>query len=278
MKKIQLFFFLVICTMSIRAQNSEIGPFMGTSFYLGDLNPTTLFAKPKLAGGMIYRYNITPRWAIKANLLFAKVEASDYETNKQYARNLSFQSPITEASVQAELNFFNIYNKNGKNRITPYICAGISVFSFNPQAELNGNLYSLQHLGTEGQGLQGEKKFYSLTSVAIPFGIGVKVNVGKYVSLGVEWGMRYTFTDYLDDVSGTYYNNDLLLDYRGEVTAALADRSGLQNPSGTGRGNVKTKDLYSFLGAFATFKFGNSDNSCDIENNVNLRRKMGKKL
>jgi hypothetical protein len=277
MKKIFFFSFLVICATSIRAQNSEIGPFMGTSFYIGDLTPTTIFSQPQLAGGIIYRYNINPRWAIKANLLFAKVKGSDYETNDQYARNLSFQSPITEISVQGELNFFNLPIKSGKFGITPYICAGISVFSFNPQAELDGTLYSLQHLGTEGQGLPGEKKFYSLTHVAIPFGLGVKMNIGKYVSLGVEWGMRYTFTDYLDDVGNVYYDNDLLLEHRGEVVAALADRSGLKNPAGIGRGNVKTKDMYSFLGAFAAFKFGNSSSSCDIKTNVNLRRNMGKK-
>jgi hypothetical protein len=40
--------------------------------------------------------------------------------------------------------------------------------------------------------------------VAIPFGIGAKMNVSKKVGIGLEWGPRKTFTDYLDDVSGTY--------------------------------------------------------------------------
>ena len=65
----------------------------------------------------------------------------------------------------------------------------------------------------------------ALVSMAIPFGVGLKWNLGKYFSVGAEWGMRLTFTDYLDDVSGVYYDQDVLIQQRGEVVAQLADRS-----------------------------------------------------
>lgn len=277
MKKFFFFFFLMAGFFYGNSQRSEVGPFMGSSFYIGDLNPTTLFAKPRLAGGIVYRYNFNPRWALKASIIFGNVEGSDAETNDHYERNLSFRSPITEISAHAELNFFNLYNSSGRNRFTPYIFAGFSIFSFNPQAELNGEYYDLQHLGTEGQGLDGERDFYSLTNVAIPFGIGVKVNIGQYISVGVEWGMRYTFTDYLDDVSGNYYDNRILGEKRGEIVAALADRSETIHPAGMGRGNVTTKDLYYFIGGIVTFKFGNADRTCDIRTNAKIRHRMGKK-
>lgn len=277
MKKLLYLFILLICSLSLNAQKSEVGPFFGTSFYIGDLNPTSLFANPKLVGGILYRYNFNPRWALKANILFANVAASDYRNNNQYERNLSFRSPITEIGAEVELNFFNLYNTSGRNRITPYIFAGIAVFSFNPQAELNGQYYDLQPLGTEGQGMEGEKDFYSLTSVAIPFGLGVKVNIGRYISFGLEWGMRYTFTDYLDDVGGNYYDNDLLRDARGDIVADLADRSPFVHPAGTGRGNITTKDLYSFLGGSVTFKFGNEDRYCDLKHKPKIRRTKHRK-
>ncbi|MDR1758589.1 MAG: DUF6089 family protein [Bacteroidales bacterium] len=277
MKKVISFIFLFAIVFGMQAQKSEIGAFAGTSFYLGELNPTTLFAQPSVAGGILYRYNITPRWAVRATIIFANVSASDANTNKQYERGLDFHSPITEIAVQGELNFFNIYNQSGENRFTPYICTGIVVFSFNPQTEYNGQTYALQHLGTEGQGLPGGKNYYSLTSVAIPFGIGLKVNIGKFISLGVEWGMRYTFTDYLDDVGGTYYDNQVLAKERGDVVAALADRSETLHKAGTGRGNSTTHDLYSFLGGSVTFKFGNEDQSCNIRRHINIRKRLGKK-
>ncbi len=268
---------LCACFFQGVAQRSELGAMVGTSFYLGDLNPRKLFGMPQLAGGIIYRYNFTPRWAIKADILFAQVEGDDAVTNKHYERNLSFKSPITEISVQAELNFFKLYNERGKNFFSPYIFAGISVFSFNPQAQdIDGTWYALQHLGTEGQGLEGERDYYSLCNVAIPFGIGIKFNVARYVSIGAEWGMRYTFTDYLDDVSGNYYDNQTLLEQRGPAVARLADKAEKLHEAGTGRGNNTNKDLYSFAGVTVTFKFGDTNHSCDIRTNVKRKAVNGR--
>lgn len=269
MKKfaITLFFFATLFTGW--AQNSELGATVGASFYLGDLNPRTPFGMSRLAGGILYRYNFTPRWAIRGNLLFAKVEGDDAITNKHYERNLNFKSPITEISVVAELNFFKLYNERGKNFFSPYLFAGIGIFSFNPQAQdVDGTWYALQHLGTEGQGLEGERDYYSLCNVAIPFGLGFRFNVSRHICIGAEWGMRFTFTDYLDDVSGNYYDNQTLRELRGPAIARLADKSDVLHEGGTGRGNSTTKDFYSYAGATLTVKFGNTSHSCDIRTNV----------
>ncbi len=272
MKKL-IFVLLLSCFgFSSIAQKSEIGGMFGTSFYLGDLNPTSLFPSIQPCGGIIYRYNFNPRWALKANIIFAEVKASDSENNNNYARNLSFKSPITEISSQLELNFFNLYNIPARNHFAPYIFLGISAFSFNPQAELNGRWYDLQSLGTEGQGLSQDLNPYSLVSVAIPFGIGLKWNIGKYVSIGAEWGMRYTFTDYLDDVSGVYFDQDILLAQKGEIVAQLADRAEIKNLPGTQRGNEHLKDWYSFAVFTATFKIGNENTSCNIRYNVKPKK------
>lgn len=261
---------------AVSAQRSEFGAMGGCSFYLGDLNQARLFKDVHPAGGFMFRYNLTPRWAVKADFLFGKLSSSDIGTDHS-TRNLSFSSPLTEFSAEAELNFLKLYNQIGKNRFSPYIFAGITLFSFNPKAELNGVVYDLQSLGTEGQGLEGgADKRYSLTNVAIPFGIGIKFTMGRYFSIGAEWGFRYTFTDYLDDVSTVYYDNDLLRAQRGDVVGDLADRTmelvdpitGLNlpaNTAGTQRGNVTNNDLYSFVGVFFTVKFGNEDKTCDMK-------------
>jgi hypothetical protein len=275
---IWMFCFVTFClpVRETRAQNSEIGACVGTTFYLGELNPTRLFAQPHLAGGIVYRYNLSPRWAIKANFLFGKVSGSDATSNGGYERNLSFVSPITEFSTVAELNFLKLYNMVGYNHFAPYIFAGVSIFSFNPMAQYkDGTLYELQSLGTEGQGLEGMPKKYSLTHFAIPFGIGFRFNIGRYVSLGAEWGIRYTFTDYIDDVGGRYYDNDLLREQRGDIIADMADRTpelfdkeGNALPlhqTGEQRGNSTTHDIYSFAGAFLTIKFGNNDRTCELK-------------
>ena len=260
----------------LSAQNSEIGACVGTMFYLGELNPSRLFAQPKLAGGIVYRYNISPRWAVKADFMFGEVSGSDAVTNGGYERNLSFRSPITEFSVVGELNFLRLYNTVGQNHFAPYIFAGLTLFSFNPTTEYpDGTVYELQSLGTEGQGLEGMPEKYSLTHFAIPFGIGLRVNIGRYVCIGAEWGFRYTFTDYLDDVGGRYYDNDLLREQRGDIIANMADRTpelfdenGNALPlhqAGEQRGNSTTHDLYSFAGVTVTVRFGNQDRTCDLK-------------
>lgn len=273
---IRCLFWGILLTFTVitgQSQNSEIGAFGGIAFYCGELSDN-IFQKVQPAGGLIYRYNLSPRWAIKADIIFAKVKGSDNITNHNYERNLNFVSPISEIGVQAELNFFRLYNSTGKNHFTPYIFAGLAVFSFNPQDSLPGSpLYNLQSLGTEGQGLEGQKKKYSLTSVAIPFGIGFKVNIGRHVAFGLEWGMRFTFTDYLDDVSGVYYDNDLLREQRGNIVADLADRrvpteehpNLIHEDNGVQRGISTTRDWYSFVGATFTVKFGNEDKTCDLK-------------
>ena len=280
-----LLFVAVLVTpfREIKSQNSEIGACVGTMFYLGDLNQTKLFKlnlKDKslnqlhIAGGFMYRYNISPRFAFKADFLFGKVSSTDVGTDMAN-RNFNFFSPITEFSAEIELNFFELYNTTGKNRFSPYIFAGITLFSFNPQTSYNDEIYELHSLSTEGQGLEGGPKPYSLTSAAIPFGIGIKATIGRYFAIGAEWGMRWTFTDYLDDVGGRYYDNDALRANYGNLVADLADRSpeildveGNPLPrhvEGHARGNETTNDAYSFACITLTVKFGNEDRACRLK-------------
>ena len=77
MKKIALAVAILMTVFQGFAQKSELGFMVGTSFYLGDLNPAKVFGMSKPAGGIIYRYNFTPRWAIRANILFAQVAGDD---------------------------------------------------------------------------------------------------------------------------------------------------------------------------------------------------------
>lgn len=239
-------------------QRSEVGIQGGVSFYLGDLNPKGVFKFVQPAGGVFYRYNFTEHWAIRGNAILGWVKAADSKSDvpSQLERNLSFDSQVLEFSILGELNFFRYTPGNMKHPFSPYIFGGIALFKFNPKAEIDGEKYELQPLGTEGQGttFYPDRKQYSLTTASIPFGIGLKANISKLFSVGLEWGMRYTFTDYLDDVSGVYADPDIVLQESGETAAALSDRSisGTNNVDRQ-RGNSKTNDWYSF--AFLTFSY-----------------------
>jgi hypothetical protein len=267
MKKFIFLPLVLAFALSSFAQRNEIGVFLGTSYYLGDLNPSKHFLLTKPAGGIIYRYIFTPRWALKMNGLYGTVEGDDAVAKFNEARNLSFKSHVFEMSAQLELNFLPYITGNTEeDYFSPYIFGGISVFSFNPKAEYDGTWYELKNYGTEGQGtsMTGAPKPYSLTNISFPFGLGFKYSLGKNVCIGAEWGLRKTVTDYLDDVSTTYADPIILSAENGPISAVLADRSG-ENVSNTGlqRGNSGTKDWYAFTGAFITFKFNaGTDKSC----------------
>jgi len=72
--------------------------------------------------------------------------------------------------------------------------------------------------------------------------------------LAVEWGMRRTFTDYIDDVSGFYADASEVRDNAGlQLAADIADQSFEQvgpnnSNAGTLRGNPEDRDWYIYTG------------------------------
>jgi hypothetical protein len=272
MMKRYLFLIIVfINSLNLFCQRNELGVFLGGSYYLGDLNPGKQFLLPHPAFGFLYRYNFNPRFAYKLNVFYGTVSGADSVSKANVQRNLSFKSSVLEMSNEIELNFISFVPGNLNYIFTPYIFGGITIFYFDPMAKYNGHWYSLEPLGTEGQGTSeypGSNK-YSRTGVAFPFGVGVKFNLSRYICIGLEWGLRKTFTDYLDDVSTTYADPNVVSKENGPVAAALADRSIIENgqvrnDAGLQRGNSKTKDWYSFAGLIVTFKIKNQKTVCPI--------------
>lgn len=274
------YFFVLLLSIFFgiaEAQRNEIGITVGGSYYLGDINPSGQFVQTKPAAGLVYRYVFNPRWALKFDGIYGTVEGSDAESKFDEKRNLSFKSYITEVSTQLELNFLPYITGDKDAYVTPYIFAGLSLFSFNPKAEYDGTWYDLQPLGTEGQGTSKyyDRKPYSLTKLAFPFGLGFKYSIGKVFCVGAEWGMRKTTTDYLDDISTTYADPTVLAAENTPIAALLADRTitetgQTEDHTDLQRGNSSTKDWYSYAGIILTVKFKTGGSkSCPAYNQHN---------
>jgi len=257
---------------SALAQRSELGVFAGGAFYLGDLNPSGIFSQTQPAFGAVYRFNLTTRWALRANALWATVAADDAISGTP-ERNLHFRSRINEFSIQAEINFLTYFTGSRNHRFSPFLFAGIGAFTFNPQARVpdmdnpldrSGRWIDLAPLRTEGQGAMGDGYIdfpgvYNTTQLVIPFGFGFKFSLNRTFSLGVEWGMRLTFTDFLDDVSGFYADPAILtansgFAYSGMMADRRLDRT--TDPTGTQRGNTNSRDWYSLAGITLTARIG----------------------
>jgi hypothetical protein len=226
-----------------------------------------------------YRYQLGRYVYSRAQLCFGYIGGNDALTEETFRmnRNLHFRSTVTELSGLIE--FFaidrsrrNMYETGVKPRKFTgwmlYGFAGIGVTHFNPKANFNGKWYALRPLSTEGQGLPDGPGRYSLFTVVLPLGFGIKYELNPDWTVGIEIGHRITFTDYMDDVSTVYYDNNAIFENRGELAAFLADPSlgfridenGQQVPlnstfTGAQRGNPENNDSYMFAQLTAQYKF-----------------------
>lgn len=236
--------------------STEIGVYGGGSYYIGDLNPNKHFINSEPGFGLVYRYNYSTRHALRITAFYGNIYGDDAEGNSlsQINRNLNFKSSILELAVGYEINLFKYRIKDMRYPISPYFFYQFAYTRINPKTEYNGNDVALQPLGTEGQGTDAStKNNYSLNQFTVPLGIGIKMNLCKRVAVSFEYGIRKTFTDYLDDVSGNYVDTDVLRGGNGPLAAELSNRS-LTSADGLNRGNPNNKDWYAFYGVMLTFK------------------------
>lgn len=257
-----LFYLFSSFTLSAQREDflsrSELLLMGGGMNYIGDLNNESALTLPSLAGGVGLRYRIDNRWAMRYEASYGTVGC---EKDYIKLRNLSFKSVIVELAALAEFNFAPFGPGTGEKRWTPYLFGGLAVFGFNPKARYftadgEERWAELRPLCTEGQGTREypDREKYSRVQVSVPFGLGIKVRLGKAFSLAAEYGFRKTWTDYLDDVSKTYVGGEFLMSHStdGELAAQLADRSGevvdgYVNAVGIKRGDDSLDDWYSYF-------------------------------
>ena len=254
----------------------------GSSTYLGDLAAynqpfRSLTTLPRWNVGLAYTRHVTPNVAVRASFTWARIVGDDYTYTRSdptrlaaaYARNLHVRNDIKEVAITSIYNFVaDGRTPNRRPTFTPYVFGGLAVAAHNPEARTptttNGNngdsdarkWVKLQPLHTEGQGQANRAKPYSLLTVAVPVGFGVRYRLNEQFNIGFEVGFRYTFSDYLDDVAGSYAQVDalqglprLLADRRFEYDAARVN---------TNRYTVAQQLLQTDIAQFTTDVRGSS--------------------
>jgi hypothetical protein len=239
--------------------------------------------RPTLTAG--YRYMLFQNLGITGNLSLGYVYGDDQFTQEPFRnnRNIHFRSSIIEISSTAQLYLFNYERQVSRYRsvlrraslqllgIRGYVFAGAAGFHFNPQAYFEAEnymgsvtaeqlpadgWYNLRPLKTEGQGYFPTRKEYQPFSFSIPYGFGATFQLSDNLSLGIQYGYRKTFTDYIDDVSTTYVDPGI---YRVmfEDPSKIAISEYFANPTnnqlaksvtapGQQRGNPYNTDAYMF--------------------------------
>lgn len=220
-----LSFLFLFPIMSMNAQIHEVGVFVGGSNYIGDVGLTNYISPNKPAFGLLYKWNKSPRHAYRFSYTQSKIIANDLDSNEpsRYGRKYHFENSIKEVSLGLEFNFFDFDLHKSETKITPYLFSGISYFKYN-------ELYVLNNVTIKDK---------SKNSFAIPLNLGIKSNISRYFVLGLEVGVRFTFTDNID---GSNPKNENYKTLRF--------------------GNINNNDVYLFSGVILTYTFGETPCYC----------------
>ena len=191
----------------------ELGGAVGGSFYLGDANFTELFKDVSAMGGVVARYNLNPRMAVKGNFIVAGISGSTTDSEYRIPGNvdIGFSRTLYDLGAQFEYNFFPYGSGGGYKRLyrfTPYVFGGMG---FTYAAKPVDNIFTLN----------------------FPIGLGLKYKIANRLNVGCELSFRFAMSDKLD------------------VTEATSPT--LNDPLGIKSSGMKNKDTYSFFAFFLTY-------------------------
>ena len=222
---------------SVQAQHRfDLGAFLGTSYYLGDLNRGGHFRNAHPALGALLRYNFSYRWALKGAVTMGSI-SGDYPSknivlNEENLETTSepyeFKRTMVDFAGMIEFNFLPFDQPFVKHTdFTPYITTGLAASQYS-------------RYESDSDDDNGKSVFL----LSLPFGLGVKYKVTDWMRIGAEWTLRKTFVDDLDKTS----NN---------ASVDPSDPYGF-NESTTDHNN----DWYSFAGVTVSFSMFERKTSC----------------
>ncbi len=286
---------------------------LGATSFLGELG-----GRNEIGSDFVYDFELNEtRWgvnlgvrhflkkniAIRGNFMLGYLSGNDNKTEEPFRRkrNLHFRSLVFELTAIAEYNFRltgigKRYRKIGVNSRTRSrfsetvysLFIGVGGLKFNPQGKFENRWYNLRPFGTEGQNFSDGPKRYSLYTVVVPLGFNVRKSISRKINLSLEFCHRITFSDYIDDVSTVYYDNESILNYSGEAAAYLADPSFEflvredgevvytdNTYAGLQRGDSKDKDSYMTMMLGVNYKL-NTYGFKRRRKTVNSRRRKGR--
>jgi hypothetical protein len=157
------------------------------------------------------RYKIRENVAVKLNLMYGFLAGED-EGSKNSDRGFKFSTNLFEPSLQVEYSIISeekryqssaLFNKRGMvnnySQINLYLYAGIGGVFYNPK--VNDAMESAPAYDPD----------HSKAGIVLPVGIGLKYVINQNWSVGGDFGVRLTTTDYLDGYSNPKFSkaNDL---------------------------------------------------------------------
>lgn len=214
----------------------EWGLFAGGANYFGDLVETDWpeWKESQPAIGLAGGYNLSRVFNLRASAIYARLSGDDANFSEgmpHLKRKFTFESQLTEFSLVLRYEPFGTkrYPDEGgiKRLFSPYLYIGGGILMIDPSPDFSnapGDVFLERAREDKNAGF--DKSLY-----VVPVGGGVRLDISKRSSLGVEVGIRPAFSDYLDGISLS--------------------------------GNPNEDDWYAFGGLSYTVQIGNQDTDRD---------------
>ncbi|WP_201983755.1 type IX secretion system protein PorG [Hymenobacter rubidus] len=185
------------CATANAQNTSELGIGIGATNYRGEISPEFQLQNSRPAFTAFYRKDVSVPITLRAAVMAGFLRADDGNVNGvngsvpplQAYRQANTKGSVAEASGAVEYNFMDYHYRTDKVHFTPYLFAGLAVFYANTTTVSNNN--ALQSFNRKG----------SILEISIPAGTGLKYALSEHINLGLEVGVRKTFTDELDHLS-----------------------------------------------------------------------------
>ena len=143
--------------------------------------------------GIIYKRNLTQRIALRAQFSTGKFSANDQDATAldRIKRKYSFSNNYTALGVGFEANYVELPIGEFGISWTPYLHIGVQRLVANELYIPKEDKVAVEH----GKNM----------TMSVPFGAGVKFNLGQYWVIAAEVQPQLTFSDNLD---GSFPNRD----------------------------------------------------------------------
>ncbi len=199
-----IFFSFFSKSQEIRHKD-EFGGGIGVMHYSGDLSSGLNLQDFSPSVQAFYRNNYPNSYSVlRFNMLVGQIKSSERNQGEPLPvyRNLSFSTTVVEFAAIYEYNFLNYREIAAGTRedyyLSPYLYGGLGAAIM----------------------IGGADPAY----MVLPIGVGLKFQLSSKLNLGIEAGIRKTFTDnldgYADDVGlnssskyDSYYNTGFTLSY-----------------------------------------------------------------
>ncbi len=235
-----------------------------------------------LTHGLSIEKSLSPLWSLRLSGSYGQFVAEDRLINfknelltdeENFGRALNVKTEIIDGGLMLTRYF------GKKTFISPYITIGAGYTFFSPHADLfdaAGNRYhywsdyTVRDIAetapdafnadeiardydyeTELAGLLTEGEDYETQTFSFPLGLGLKFRLSSRLNLNLETIVRYTLTDYLDDVSGEYLEN-----YDNDLQQHAAVPGERLDGSFRGREDDALNDIYAYSSISLHYNFG----------------------